>query len=157
MPSQNSAEDRYRAFALESLRRKQRADSFFHSLTQEQQDKLLQLIQEGDDIGTVCSRIASPPPEGFGMNVHLTSLRRFRSHWSALHHIMKNQDILDTIHDMETNSDFTQRRRIQDAISQMLHEKAFELARTHPGSDVVTRILTGIEKLAALDYKREKL
>ena len=39
----------------------------------------------------------------------------------------------------------------------MLHEKAFQLARTHPGSDSVTRLLTGIEKLAALDYKRQKL
>ena len=157
-PSTEALElSRWRSFAVESMKRKQRADSFFHSLTTEQQDKLLHWLEEEEDLGTVCMRISAPQPEGFGLNVHLTSLRRFRAHWKSLNHIMLNEEILDSIHDMETNSDFSQRNRIQEAISQMLHEKAFQLARTHPGSDTVTRLLTSIEKLAALDYKRQKL
>ena len=52
----------------------------------------------------VCMRINAPPPEGFGVKVHLTSLRRFRSHWKSLHHIMKNEEILDRLHDRRGNS-----------------------------------------------------
>lgn len=158
LPSSEALElARWRSFAVESIKRKQRADSFYHNLKTEQQDQLLKWLEEEEDLGTICMRITAPPPEGFGIKVHITSLRRFRSSWKALDHIVKNEEVLDCLHDMETNSDFSQRNRIQEGISQMLHEKVFELAQTHPGSDIVTRLLTGIEKLSALDYKRQKL
>lgn len=149
--------DRRRAFALESLKRKQRADSFFSSLTDAQQNQLLRWLEEIDDIGAIVARVAAPPPAGLGIRVHYTSLQRFRAHWRSLHYTIRGQEIDDTIHDMETNGDFSQSLRIQKALTHMLHQKLFELARTHPGSDTVTHLLSSIEKLAALDLKRQKL
>ena len=156
-PAEQSIADKSRASAIESLKRKQRADSFFQSLTDEQQDKLLDWLETERDLGAVLARVSAPAPEGFGLKVHLTSLRRLRAHWRSLDFINRNEEILDTIHDMETNSDFSQSHRIQEAINQLLHEKAFELARTHPGSDVLRDVLASIQRLAELDYKREKL
>jgi hypothetical protein len=149
--------DRSRGFAIESLKRKQRADSFFHSLTSEQQNKLIELLHTEENLVIIFKRVIAPPPKGLGLKVHLNSLRRLRAHWRAIHFANRNQEVLDQIHDMETNSDFSQNHRIQQGINQLLHEKAFELARTHPGSDVLRDLLSSITKLAELDYKREKL
>jgi len=142
---------------IESLRKLQRADAFFHKLTAEQQDTLLKWLHEIEDLGTVLSRVTAPAPQGFGVQVSLVTLRRFRSRWRALGSIMETEEMLDQITDMELAADLTQTPRIQKAINHMLHEKAFDLARTHPGSDTLKTVLTSIEKLSALDYKKQKL
>ena len=149
--------DQSRAFAVQSLKRKQRADSFFHSITPEQQDKIVELLHTDENLVTVFNRVTAPPPQGLGLKVHLNSLRRLRAHWRAAVFALRSEEILDEIHDMETNSDFSQSHRVQEGINQLLHEKAFELARSHPGSDVLRDVLASITKLAELSYKREKL
>jgi len=142
---------------IESLRKLQRADAFFNKLSPDQKDTLLDWLRQFEDIGTVHSRVAAPPPQGFGIQVSLMTLRRFRARWRALGSILTTEDILDEITDMELNTDLSQTVRIQKAINHMLHEKAFSLARTHPGSDTLKTVLTSIEKLSALDYKKQKL
>jgi hypothetical protein len=146
-----------RAFAIESLKRKQRADSFFHSITYEQQDKLIELLHTEENLVTVFERVTAPPPQGLGLKVHLNSLRRLRAHFNAVVFADRNHEILDEIDDMEANTHFSCSHRIQEGINQLLHEKAFELARSHPASDVLRDVLASIAKLAELSYKREKL
>jgi hypothetical protein len=70
---------------------------------------------------------------------------------------MRNEEVTETLHDMEQECDFSRQSRLQTAISQMLHEQAFELARIDPESENIPRLLTCLEKLSALDYKRKKL
>lgn len=149
--------ERRRAFALQALERKQRAGSFYRSLTPEQQDQLLRWFGEDLSLTAIQEKLSAPPPEGFGLKVHPTSLRRFRITWKAIEQSLRTEEILDMVQEMEEHSDFSQQRRLQEAISQMLHEKAFQLAQTHPGSEVLGEVLSSITKLAALDHKREKL
>jgi hypothetical protein len=149
--------ERRRAFLRESIERKQRADSFYHNLKPEQQAQLLEWLQEDMSLVTIMDKVSAPPPKGFGVKVHLTSLRRLRAWWRGMDEVLRTEEILDTVYDMEHHCDLSQQPRIQEAISQMLHEKAFELARTHPGSEVLGTVLSSITKLAALDHKREKL
>ena len=149
--------DPQRAFDLESINRKQRADSFYRKLSPDQQRTLLQWLEDIDDLSEILDRVTAPPPEGFGLAVHYTSLQRFRSFIRSLNWTAANQEILDTIRDMEANGDVTQSVRIEKAINQLLLRKAFELAETEPGSDMVPRILTAINKLSTLELKRQRL
>lgn len=142
---------------IESLARRQRANSFLRSLSQEQSRQVYTWIFEFDDINEAHSRITAPPPEGLGLPVSTSTLRRLRSFWQALANITLTEEMLDTITDMELDSELTQPARIQNAICHLLHEKAFDLARTVPGSPVMKDLLTGIEKLSTLDLKRQKL
>jgi hypothetical protein len=142
---------------IQSLQRKQRSDSFFASLTDEQRSRIVSWFIEFPDLGEVFKRVIAPAPEGLGLKVSPTALRRLRSHWNALDTVRCTEEILDTITDMELESDLTQAPRIQNAISHLLHEKAFELARTVPGSPVMKELLTSIQKLSDLEHKRQKL
>lgn len=145
------------SFDAQSLRRKLRASSFFHKLSDTQQRTLLEWLEEISDLAEIQKRIAAPPPDGFGLDVQYTTLKRLRSLDRSLQFTEANEEILDTIHDMETSSDFSQSTRIQKAIHQMLLQKAFEIAETEPDSPSLPRLLACIEKLSTLDLKREKL
>lgn len=142
---------------IDSLARRQRADSFLRSLTREQSRQVYKWISELDDINEVHSRITAPPPDGLGLTVSTITLRRLRSYWQALAETDFTRDMLDTITDMELDSELTQPARIQNAICHLLQGKAFDLARTVPGSPVMKDLLAGIEKLSMLDLKRQKL
>ncbi|MGZ8939055.1 MAG: hypothetical protein ACXW32_07580 [Limisphaerales bacterium] len=152
-----SVADRLRQSRIESLKRKQRSDAFIHSLTSEQTSKLIDWIDQFPDLGLVYQRVTAPKPEGFGIKTTLTTLRRFRAHLNSMSSVSGTEEILDTITDMELDADLSQSDRIQHAISHLLHEKAFALARTHPGSTTLKDILTMIDKLVTLEHKRKKL
>jgi hypothetical protein len=147
----------------ESLKRKQRTDSFLHRLDEAQLNKVLSWLDEEEDIGVVYHHITAPAPEGLGLEVGLSTVRRLRAQVTATHANYRATEILDTIIDMEAASDPTQStaaaqsERIQSAIFQLLHQKAFELVRTEPGSIELRDILNTIEKLSALDLKRQKI
>ena len=142
---------------VEMLNRMMRADSFYKALTNEQRLQLLEWIEKDQDIVTIWERLNAPPPDGFGVKVHMTSLRRFRTGLRAADRIARNQEMVDTVFEMESRADLTQFDRFQMAISHMLHEHAFDLARTYPGDETVTRLISGIQKLAAIDFQRQKL
>ena len=142
---------------IESLARRQRAHSFINSLTPEQARQVHTWIHECESIHDAHARITAPPPEGLGLTVSPITLRRLRNHWRALDEVHFTSDMLDIITDMEVDSELTQPARIQNAICHLLQEKAFDLARTVPGSDVMKDVLSSIEKLTTLDLKRQKL
>ena len=146
----------------ESLKRKQRSDSFLHRLDQTQLTKVIEWLEEGEDIGIVYHNITAPAPEGLGLEVGISTLRRLRAHVTASRATCRATEILDTIIDME-NGDASQStlsthsERIQSAINLLLHQKAFELARTAPGAPELFELLAAIERLSALDLKRQKI
>jgi len=142
---------------LESIARRKRADSFLRSLNPEQSRQVYKWIRELESIDDVHDRITAPPPEGLGLKVSVITLRRLRSYWHACDEVSFTENMLDIITDMEVDSELKQPARIQNAICHLLQQKAFDLARTYPGSDVMKDVLTGIEKLTTLDLKRQKL
>lgn len=156
-PTPASPDSVNREREAEMLNRMMRADSFYKALTHEQRIQLLEWIEKDEDIATIYERVNAPPPHGFGVRVHATSLRRFRTGLRAGDRIARNQEMVDTIFEMESKADLTQFDRFQMAISHMLHEHAFDLARTYPGDETVTRLISGIQKLAAIDLQRQKL
>ena len=142
---------------IQSLRRKQRADSFLNKLTDSQLAQVLEWFEDEHNIAVVHYHITSPAPKGLGLQVDLSTLRRLRAHITATHSNARTTEILDTLLDMETAGDLSQSERIQSAINQLLHQKAFELVRTEPGSVELRDILHTIERLSALDLKRQKI
>ena len=142
---------------IESLKRKQRSDSFLNRLTRDQLTKVLEWFDDDHDIVEVHHHITSPEPEGLGLQVDLSTLRRCRAYITATQSNCRATEILDTLLDMESAGDQSQSDRILSAINQLLHQKAFELARTAPGSDELRDLLATIERLSALDLKRQAL
>ena len=142
---------------LKALQRKQRADSFLNKLTDAQLAKLLGWFEDEENIVVVYHHVTSPAPDGLGLQVSLPTLRRIRAHIVATHSNARTTEILDTISEMEADADPSQSNRIQGAINQLLHEKAFELIRTEPGAEELRDLLNTIQKLSALDLKRQKL
>jgi hypothetical protein len=142
---------------LKALQRKQRADSFLNKLTDAQLARVLALFEDEPNLVIVYHHVTSPAPEGLGLRVSLPTLRRIRAHICATHSIARTTEILDTISEMEADADPSQSTRIQGAINQFLHQKAFELARTEPGSPELFELLATVEKLSALDLKRQKI
>jgi hypothetical protein len=140
---------------LKALQRKQRADSFLNKLTDPQLAKLLAWFEDEENLVVVYHHVTSPAPDGLGLQVSLPTLRRIRAHIVATHSNSRTTEILDTISEMD--ADPSESTRIQGAINQLLHEKAFELIRTEPGGDELRDLLATIEKLSALDLKRQKL
>src|SRR5688572_9193348 len=145
---------------IESLKRKQRSDSFMQKLSHEQIAKIIEWFQDEEDVGIVHHNITAPAPEGLGLDVSITSVRRLRAHVTATLANTRTTEILDTIIDMEADADLaqsTQAERFQSAINQLLHQKAFELARTASGAPELFEILAAIERLSARDLKRQKI
>jgi hypothetical protein len=152
------APDPFLKIKIESLKRKQRADSFCHSVTPDQAYQIAAWMEEIDNLSEVHRRVSAPLPEGLGLKVNFSTLRRLRSAWRAEALTELSDSMFDVITDMEEGqTDFNHSARIQSAMSHLLHQKAFELAQTHPGSEVLKDVLTSIQKLSALEHKRQKI
>jgi hypothetical protein len=150
--------DPFLKIKVESLKRKQRANAWCHSLTPDHAYQIAAWMEEIDNLSEVHRRITAPPPDGLGLKVNFSTLRRLRSAWRAEALAELSDSMFDVITDMEeAQTDFNQSARIQTAINHMLLRKAFELAQTHPGSDVLKDVLTSIDKLSALEYRRQKI
>jgi hypothetical protein len=153
-----AAPDPFLKIKIDSLKRKQRADAWVNSLTREQCYQIASWMEEMDNLSEVFRRITSPAPEGLGLKVNFSTLRRLRSAWRAEALTDLSDAMFDVITDMEdAQTDFNHSARIQSAMSHLLHQKAFELAQTHPGSEVLKDVLTSIDKLSALKYRRQKI
>ena len=153
-----AAPDPFLKIKVESLKRKQRANAWCNSLTPDHAYQIAGWMEEIDNLSEVHRRITAPPPDGLGLKVNFSTLRRLRSAWRAEALTDLSDSMFDVITDMEeARTDFDQSARIQTAINHMLLRKAFELAQTHPGSEVLKDVLTSIDKLSALEYRRQKI
>src|SRR5688500_12243292 len=67
-----AALDRFVQIKIDSLREKQRADSFFNSLPPEQRNKLAEwIIADDKNVIELWRRVTKPVPEGLGIQVSL--------------------------------------------------------------------------------------
>jgi hypothetical protein len=151
------APDPFLKIKIESIKRKQRAHAWSNSLTPDQAYQIAAWMEEIDNLSEVFRRVTAPPPDGLGLKVNFSTLRRLRSAWRAEALTDLSDAMFDVITDMEdAQTDFNHSARIQSAMSHLLHQKAFELAQTHPGSEVLKDVLTSIQKLSVLEHKRQK-
>ncbi|HEV8541935.1 MAG TPA: hypothetical protein VGR78_06065 [Verrucomicrobiae bacterium] len=144
-------------FAADRATRKARAGSFFGRLTEEQKLQLAIWFAENKTLIEIQRLAALPPPEGFGIQTHLTTLSRLRASNDALPAISRIGELLDSLDDIEAATDLDQLGRIQRVISHLLHERAFYLASNKAESKSLARLLTSIERLSALEHKRQKI
>jgi hypothetical protein len=140
----------------DSAERKRRAKSLVEQLTPQQFTTLLGWFDHLT-LDQAVARVAAPPPEGFGIKTHRTTLQRLRSTDRALPTIAAAREILDTINDLEEHHATRELDRIQKSISVMLHQHAFELARIQPDSDILPRTIQAITRLAGLEHKRQQI
>ena len=156
-PPSNTNLDLVTKSKIESLKRKQRADSFFNSLTDEQAEKVFHWMNTIENVCEIQDLITAPPPKGLGLEVCMQTLRRIRAHINAMSVVVKTNGLLDAVYDVEERTDLTQSARILNTISHLLQDKAFELANTIPGSPIVTQLVRDIHRLADIDFQRQKL
>ncbi|HEX7861071.1 MAG TPA: hypothetical protein VF773_12130 [Verrucomicrobiae bacterium] len=153
-----SAPDLYLQIKVDSLKEKQRANSFFNSLDSDQCSKLINWFSELENNPTeIWRRVQAPPPEGLGLKVSHMTIRRLRDAWRAEDLVTSTRSCLDVIIDLEEQTGLNQAARIQTAMNQMLSETAFEMMRTQPASPLLPELLSNIQKLTDLDLKRQKL
>ena len=156
-PGSPPSSDPFLKLKIESLKEKQRSDSFFNSLPPEQQLKVMNWIDSIDNLVDVWSRVTKPAPEGLGLKVNLQTLRRLRDAWRAQDLTELATSSLDVVIDLEEQTGFTHAARFQTAMNQMLSERAFDLMRTQPRSELLPELIGNIQKLTELELKRQKL
>jgi hypothetical protein len=137
---------------------KQRAKSLLSQLNQDQTVQLMEWL--GDQklsLPDIRDLVATAPPEGFGIKTHINTLHRLRAGLRSVNAIARIENMLETTADVAESTDLSRLTAVQAVISHLLHAHAFHLADETPGSEVLTRVLTGIEKLSALEHKRQLL
>ena len=89
-------------------------------LTPDQQATLLAWIDEGPTMQAVVQKVAAPPPDGFGIQTHVTSLRRFHA----------RQQLKERVADLDLARELAQGQgtgpTFLAAAETMLAEKAFQ-------------------------------
>ncbi len=157
VPSAPPAPDRFLQIKIESLKAKQRADSFFNSLDPNQAYKLTKWILEIDSLAEVLRQVTPPPPDGLGLDVSYSTLQRLRDAWRAEDLCTATRSVFDIIIDMEEQTDLNQTARIQGVMNHLLHETTFQYMRREPASPLLPELLAHIQKLTDLDLRRQKL
>ncbi|HTG45466.1 MAG TPA: hypothetical protein VK633_13145 [Verrucomicrobiae bacterium] len=140
----------------QGVERKKAARSLVSQISEEQHLTLLIWLRD-HSLAEVQRRVAAPPPVGFGLHTHFTTLQRIRTAQRAAPTVSAINELLDIITDIKSSADLDQLARIQRVISNLLHTHAFNLASKAPGSEGLPQIIRSIEKLSALEHKRQKL
>jgi hypothetical protein len=141
---------------VEFVRRKQRADAFFHQLTPDQQRTICDWFGKLS-VPEIQQRIAAAAPDGWGLQISQTVLRRTRALYYASTANAATEEMLDAVTDMQPFTRLTNFVGIQDAIALFLHQEAVHIAQRDPKSESLKDILANIQKLSALEFKRQQL
>ena len=120
-------------------------------LTSEQQDLLLHWLDIYPD-KTVLEKVAAPPPEGFGLATHITSLRRFQARKER----DDSLEVLELARTAASESNVTE--EFIAASGRLLAEKAFELISS-PGvkPKQFSAVVRWISRLRDQELKSEAL
>ncbi|HEX7860271.1 MAG TPA: hypothetical protein VF773_08105 [Verrucomicrobiae bacterium] len=141
---------------IDFIIRKQRATAFFNQLNPTQQTTLCQWFDQLS-IAEIHKRILAPPPEGWGLQISPTVLQRTRTlHFSAANDALADE-MHDLLKDMQPVTALTNLPGVQRGIAQFLHQAAVSLARRDPQSKDLQALLANIQRLSALDFKRQQL
>jgi hypothetical protein len=147
-PASQSSTDPSHLIPRSALDRKFRATSFAAKLNPQQRTTLsLWLIDEKLTIDAIRKKVAAPSPEGFGLEVHPTTLCR-------LQRMLKNYDVsewfsesMDTACDLLDNPETAQTASLREALTVMLYSRAVYAAKNQADPSAIDKLVTTINKL----------
>jgi hypothetical protein len=131
-----------------ALDRQFRAASFASKLNEAQRSTLSLWLGNADlSIDSIRKKIAAPPPEGFGLEVQPTTLRRLRA-------LVKNcevtgwfSDSMDTACDLLADPDTAEVAPLREALRLMLYSRAIYAAKNQADPSAIDKLVTTINKL----------
>ncbi|HEX7858878.1 MAG TPA: hypothetical protein VF773_00985 [Verrucomicrobiae bacterium] len=141
---------------IDFMKRKQRAAAFFNQLTPEQQITLCEWFKKLS-VPEIQKRIAAPAPKGWAVQISQTVLRRTRALFFAGANNAATEDMLDTLKDMEPFTGLTNLHGVRQGLAHSLHLEAMQLIQRDPKSKDLQTVLANIQRLAALEFKRQQL
>jgi hypothetical protein len=131
-----------------ALDRKFRATSFAAKLTEQQRATLtLWLIDEKLTIDSIRKKVAAPPPEGFGLEVQPTTLRRLRALVRNSAYSGWFSESMDTACDLFDNPDTAQAAPLREALTLMLYSGAIAAAKKQAEPSTIDKLVTTINRL----------
>ena len=148
--------DPTRQWRIDFIKRKQRALAFFNKLNATQQTTLCQWFDQLS-VPEIRKRILAPPPEGWGLEISPTVLQRTRTLYFSAANDTLAEEMHDLLKDMQPVTALTNLPGVQRGIAQFLHQAAVSLARRDPQSKGLQALLANIQRLSALDFKRQQL
>jgi hypothetical protein len=141
---------------IDFIKRKQRATAFFHQLTPEQQVTLCEWFGKLS-VPEIRKRIAAPAPEGWALQISETVLRRTRALFFSGASNAATEEMLDTLNDMLPFTDLTNLNGVRHGLAHTLHLEAMHIVQRDPKSKDLKTVLANIQRLAALEFKRQQL
>ena len=154
-PSQPSI-DPATQWRIDFIKRKQRATAFFSQLTPEQQVTLCEWFSKLS-VPEIRKRIAAPVPEGWALQISETVLRRTRAIFFSAASNAATEEMLDTLHDMQSFTDLTNLYGVRQGLAHSLHLEAMQIIQRDPKSKDLKTVLANIQRLCALEFKRQQL
>jgi hypothetical protein len=133
------------------LRRKFRALSFAARLTDVQRMMLSTwLCNEDYSIEDIRKKVAAPSPDGFGMDVQPTTLRRLRKFSDNTRVTGWISDAMDTACDILEDEDAGENAPIHQALTAMLYSRALQAAQKQDLPETIDKLVTTIAKMEKL-------
>jgi hypothetical protein len=139
-----------------SAEQKSKAKSLLSRLDPRQSMQLVDWLTK-HSVSDVLGMVAAPPPEGFGIHTHYTTLRRFKSQLHAGLLSDDLQNMFDMCHDVAEENPSLDLPNVQSILSAMLHERAFTLLRNSADTSEINKLIDAISKISSLEFKRQKL
>lgn len=133
--------------------RKMRADSFAAQLTMDQRLTLCRWFSEEPITAHIQKKIAAPPPEGFGLNVHHQTLERLRTRFKNLQLEDWIEKAMDAACDVLHSESAADVAPLRETLLLILYSRAMSYARKDflPGDmDRFVSAIARLEKVKAL-------
>jgi hypothetical protein len=157
-PSINPPTSGPAAFLPPGIRdRKFRACSFMWKLNDMQRSVLSAwLCHEDYSIEDIRKKVAASPPNGFGMAVQSTTLRRLRQLAENVDAIIWVSDAMDTACDLLDEEEASETAPLRQALTALLYSRALHAAQKQAMPEIIDKLVTTIERLERLATRGEK-
>ena len=133
-----------------SLRtRKFRVDSFAAKLTKQQLATVISWLQE-HSIESVRARVAAAPPEGFGIDVHSSALKRLRNAISNTELNFWIENAMDAAFDILDADTSVDTAPMRESLSLLLHSRIMTYTREQTDPVSIDRLLSALTRLEKL-------
>lgn len=139
--------------------RKFRAHSFAAQLGPDHWAMLSSWLFSGDSIEQVRQKVAAPPPQGFGLDVNPTTLRRLKRFFENADAADRIADSMDTASDILNDPAAGQVAPLREALSLLLYSRALEAAKNEAGyvyMESMLNLLTKLERLKPASQSRRE-
>ena len=139
------------------LEHKFRSHSFAAKLDDAQLAILSAWLNSGDSLEEVRTKIATPPPEGFGLEVGATTLSRLKRFFENAEAAIRVSRSMETAADILHDPDVGQVAPLREALSLLLYSRALEAAKNEAGyvyMESMLNLLTKLERLKTSSQSR---